>query len=60
MQLLQLGGIMDTGSAALSERTTLADNATTLDWQIRKSASMFMSTPDNAWQNFDKRYRRPI
>ena len=36
--------------STLSERKTLADNATTLDWQIRKSASMFMSTPDNAWQ----------
>ena len=36
--------------STLSERKTLADNATTLDWQIRKSASMFMSTPDHAWQ----------
>ena len=36
--------------SALGERKTLADNATLIDWQIRKSASMFMSTPDNAWQ----------
>jgi dolichyl-diphosphooligosaccharide--protein glycosyltransferase len=36
--------------STLSERKTLADNATLLDWQIRKLASMFMSTPDNAWQ----------
>ncbi|NWK00063.1 hypothetical protein HX802_05375 [Marine Group I thaumarchaeote] len=36
--------------STLGERKTLADNATTLDWQIRKSASMFMSTPDHAWQ----------
>ena len=36
--------------STLSERKTLSDNATTLDWQIRKSASMFMSTPDHAWQ----------
>ncbi len=36
--------------STLSERKTLSDNATTLDWQIRKSASMFMSTPDSAWQ----------
>jgi len=35
--------------STLSERKTLSDNATTLDWQIRKSASMFMSTPDHAW-----------
>ena len=36
--------------STLGERKTLSDNATTLDWQIRKSASMFMSTPDHAWQ----------
>jgi len=36
--------------STLSERKTLADNATLLDWQIRKLASMFMSTPDHAWQ----------
>jgi len=34
----------------LGERKTLADNATLIDWQIRKLASMFMSTPDHAWQ----------
>ena len=34
----------------LSERTTIADNATILDWQLRKLATMYMSTPDNAWQ----------
>jgi len=33
----------------LSERKTLADNATILDWQIRKLGAMYMSTPDNAW-----------
>ena len=33
----------------LSERKTLADNATLIDWQIRKIAAMFMSTPHNAW-----------
>ena len=36
--------------STLSERKTLADNATVLDWQIRKLASMYMSTPDDAWQ----------
>ncbi|NWJ68069.1 hypothetical protein HX834_01765 [Marine Group I thaumarchaeote] len=36
--------------STLSERKTLSDNATMLDWQIRKLASMFMSTPDHAWQ----------
>ena len=34
----------------LAERKTLVDNATLLDWQIRKVASMYMSTPDDAWQ----------
>ena len=34
----------------LGERKTLADNSTLVDWQIRKLASMFMSTPDHAWQ----------
>jgi len=36
--------------STLAERKTLADNATLIDWQIRKLASMFMSTPYNAWQ----------
>ena len=36
--------------STLGERKTLSDNATLIDWQIRKSASMFMSTPDHAWQ----------
>ena len=36
--------------STLSERKTLADNATLLDWQIRKTAAMYMSTPDHAWK----------
>jgi len=36
--------------STLSERKTLADNATILDWQIRKIAATYMSTPDNAWR----------
>jgi len=36
--------------STLGERKTLADNATLLDWQIRKIAAMYMSTPDQAWQ----------
>ena len=35
--------------STLGERKTLADNATLIDWQIRKIASTFFSTPDNAW-----------
>jgi len=36
--------------STLGERKTLADNATLIDWQIRKIASTYFSTPDNAWQ----------
>ena len=36
--------------STLGERKTLSDNSTLIDWQIRKLASMFMSTPDHAWQ----------
>ena len=36
--------------STLGERKTLADNATLLDWQVRKIASTLLSTPDNAWQ----------
>jgi len=36
--------------STLGERKTLADNATLMDWQIRKIASTLFSTPDNAWQ----------
>ena len=36
--------------STLSERRTLADNSTTLDWQIRKIAAMYLSTPNNAWK----------
>jgi len=36
--------------STLGERKTLADNATLIDWQIRKIAAMYMSTPDHAWQ----------
>ena len=34
----------------LAERKTLADNATLIDWQIRKIAATYMSTPEDAWQ----------
>jgi len=36
--------------STLGERKTLADNATLIDWQIRKIAATYMSTPENAWQ----------
>jgi len=36
--------------STLAERKTLADNSTLLDWQIRKIASTYMSTPEDAWR----------
>jgi len=36
--------------STLGERKSLADNSTLLDWQIRKIAATYMSTPENAWQ----------
>ena len=36
--------------STLGERKTLADNSTLLDWQIRKIAATYMSTPEDAWQ----------
>jgi dolichyl-diphosphooligosaccharide--protein glycosyltransferase len=36
--------------STIGERKTLSDNATLLDWQIRKTASTLFSTPDNAWR----------
>jgi dolichyl-diphosphooligosaccharide--protein glycosyltransferase len=35
--------------STVAERTTLIDNATLSDWQIKKVAEIFMSTPDEAW-----------
>ena len=35
---------------ALSDRTTLIDNATLSTWQIEKMAEIFMSNPDDSWK----------
>ena len=34
----------------VSERRSLADNATLIDWVIAKIGKMFLSTPDKGWQ----------
>lgn len=34
----------------LGERTSLADNATLIDWQIKLIAKMLLSPPDEAWK----------
>ena len=36
--------------STLGERKSISDNATLIDWQIKKTASMFFSTPENAWK----------
>jgi len=36
--------------SSLGERKSISDNSTLLDWQIKKTASMFFSTPENAWK----------
>jgi dolichyl-diphosphooligosaccharide--protein glycosyltransferase len=33
----------------LSDRTTIIDNATIIDWQIKKMAYSMITTPDNSW-----------
>jgi dolichyl-diphosphooligosaccharide--protein glycosyltransferase len=35
--------------STVAERTTLIDNSTLGNWQIKKVAEIFMSTPDEAW-----------
>ena len=44
----------------LSERTTLADNATLIDWQIKKLAYTLITTPDNSWQILSSSYTEDI
>jgi dolichyl-diphosphooligosaccharide--protein glycosyltransferase len=36
--------------SVLGERKSISDNATLLDWQIKKTASMFFSPTENAWK----------
>ena len=44
----------------LSERTTLADNATLIDWQIKKLAYTLVTTPDNSWHILNSHYTEDI
>ena len=44
----------------LSERTTLADNATLIDWQIQKMAYALITTPDNSWNILNSHYTKDI
>jgi dolichyl-diphosphooligosaccharide--protein glycosyltransferase len=40
----------------LSERTTIVDNATLIDWQIKKMAYTLMTTPENSWNILHSSY----
>ncbi|MDC0210969.1 hypothetical protein OAK30_00680 [Candidatus Nitrosopelagicus sp.] len=44
----------------LSERTTLADNATLIDWQIKKMGYALITTPDNSWNILSADYTKDI
>ena len=44
----------------LSERTTLVDNATLIDWQIKKMAFALMTTPENSWNLLNAHYSEDI
>ena len=44
----------------LSERTTLADNATLIDWQIQKIGYSLITTPENSWHILSSDHTRDI
>jgi len=44
----------------LSERTTLIDNSTLIDWQIQKMAHTLMTSPENAWHILSSDYSKDI
>ena len=44
----------------LSDRTTVIDNATLIDWQIKKMAYSFITTPENSWHILNSHYTDDI
>ena len=44
----------------LSDRTTLADNATLIDWQIKKLAYILITNPENSWNILNSHYTEDI
>jgi len=44
----------------LSDRTTLADNATLIDWQIQKMAYALITNPENSWHILHSDYTTDI
>tara|TARA_Y100000590_G_scaffold37660_1_gene40548 strand:+ start:870 stop:3155 length:2286 start_codon:yes stop_codon:yes gene_type:complete len=44
----------------LSDRTTLVDNATLIDWQIKKMAFVLITTPENSWHILNSDYTTDV
>jgi len=44
----------------LSERTTIIDNATLIDWQIKKMAYAITTTTDNSWHILNSHYSEDV
>ncbi|MDB3956418.1 glycosyltransferase family 39 protein [Candidatus Nitrosopelagicus sp.] len=44
----------------LSNRTTIVDNATVIDWQIKKMAYSLITTPENSWQILNSHYTEDV
>ncbi|MBC8251077.1 MAG: hypothetical protein H8E89_05775 [Candidatus Nitrosopelagicus sp.] len=44
----------------LSDRTTIVDNATTIDWQIKKMAYSLITTPENSWHILNSHFTEDI
>ena len=44
----------------LSERTTLADNATLIDWQIQKLAFTLITNPENSWHILNSHHSEDV
>jgi len=44
----------------LSDRTTIVDNATVIDWQIKKMAYSLITTPENSWHILNSHYDADI
>ena len=44
----------------LSDRTTIVDNATLIDWQIKKMAYALITTPENSWHILNSDYSDDI
>jgi len=46
--------------SSLSDRATLADNATLIDWQIQKIGYSLITTPENSWHILNSHYTEDI